>query len=549
MRIHLRAAIAPATCVVALAVAGCGSSGNGSTPAASDAAADGGSGANQTLVMAVNSLPDNLTSVPWGGVGSAMVLNGAGAQLTRYKETVPGAACDQPPGGKDVAGNLADSAEISQDGKKVTLKLKELKSPFGHTLSAEDVKFSLERELDIDSIAEDGFADAGYDTKNLVTIVDPRTVELNLKKPTSYTLELLLNNVYTMYDSTEAKKHATAKDKWGNDWLNEHLADYSGWELESFSPGDSLILKANPDWGGERPGNVSRLVIRAVPQSSTREQLITTGDADVAMGLEYDQYKKLDATQGVRVVQCAGYTRDTLILQTKTAPLDDAKVRQAISLAIDRKTLADAAYSGFAKPSQTAFPSAVGFPMPANAYTFDAAKAKQLLAEAGHPNGVNLTITFSTSRPGAVVRRSAVLIQSMLSDVGIKAKLREVASPTDFYTTYSKGQYQAILYSDPPPLTDPAFYGRVWFATDAPNNTSGFSDPEFDDLLAKLKQTPLDEQDKRHQIIGRMAEITNEANAMLGLVEPANLAVARESVGEFVPTPNGYIRFNDLSKK
>jgi peptide/nickel transport system substrate-binding protein len=546
--INLRTALVAASCgVAALAAGGCGSSsGDGASNTAR--AKSGGSGkSSATVVMAVNSLPDNLTSVPWGGVGSALLLNGTAAQLTRYDTSkISDGGCEQPPNGNDVVGNIAESVELGKH--KVTLKLKPLKSPFGNTLSAEDVKFSLERELAIDSIAEDGFADAGYDPKDLVHVVDDRTVELKLENPTSYTLELLLNNVYTIYDSTEAKKHATKKDPFANDWLNAHLADYSGWELESFTPGSDLILKANPDWGGER-GNVSRLVIRAVPQSSTREQLISTGEAQVANGLEYDQYKKLADTPGVRVIQCAGYTRDTLILQTKRPPLNDPRVRQAISLAIDRETLAQAAYSGFAKASVTAFPSSVGFKPPANAYTFDKERAKQLLAEAGHANGLDITLTFSPSRPGAVVNKSAVLIQSMLADVGIKAKLKQVASPTDFYTLYSKGSYQAVLYSDPPPLTDPAFYGRVWFASSAPNNTSGFANAEYDKALAELKATPLDQADKRDQIISRMAEITNEANGMLGLVEPANLAVARDDVEDFVPTPNGYIRFTDLSVK
>jgi peptide/nickel transport system substrate-binding protein len=380
-----------------------------------------------------------------------------------------------------------------------------------------------------------------------VTVVDDRTVELNVTAPTSYLLELLLNNVYQIYDSTEAKKHATKKDPYANDWLNKNIADYSGWQLESWTPGSDLILKANPDWGGER-GNVTRLIVRNVPQSSTREQLISTGEAGVATGLEYDQYKNLADAPGVRVVQCAGYTRDTLILNTKAEPFDDPRVRQAVSLAIDRETLAAAAYSGFAKPSVTAFPSSVGFDAPANSYTFDPERAKQLLAEAGATDA-SVTLTFSPTRPGIVVRKSAVLIQSMLSDVGIKVKLREIASPTDFYTVYSKSQYQGILYSDPPPLTDPAFYGRVWFHSEAPNNTSGFASAEYDQTLAELKATPLSETDKRKQIIARMAEITNDANAMLALVEPDNLAAARDEVDEFVPTPNGYIRFTDLSVK
>jgi peptide/nickel transport system substrate-binding protein len=526
-----------------LTAAGCGAANrNDTSESAGDAVKkDGG-----TLVFAVNSLPDNLTSVPWGGVASHTVLNGLTSHLVRYdSSSLPGGGCEQPPNGANIVPYIAESIELAPDGTKVTLKLKDLKSPYGNTLSAEDVKFSLERELDIDPVSKDGFVDAGYDAENLVTIVDPKTVELNVKKPTSYTTELLVNNIQTIYDSTEALKHATAKDKWANDWLNTNLADYSGWELESYTPGSDLILKANPNWGGER-GNISRMVVRAVPQAATREQLITTGEAQIVNGLEYDQYAKLGDSPGVRVIHCNGYTRDLLILQSKTKPLDNPKVRQAISMAIDRDTLAKAAYSGFAKGSLTPYPSAAGAE-PTNPYTFDPAAAKQLLAEAGFPNGFDLTITFSPSRPGPVVRKSSVLLQSMLGDVGIKVKLREIASPTDFYTAYSEKQYQAILYSDPPPVTDPAFYGRVWFHSEAPNNTSGFASQEYDDLLVKLKTTPLDQLDERKALLTQMAQIVNEDSSTLGLVEPANLAAATDQVSPFITTPNGYIRFHELS--
>ena len=81
----------------------------------------------------------------------------------------------------------------------------------------------------------------------------------------------------------------------------------------------------------------------------------------------------------MRVIHCNGYTRDLLILQSKTKPLDNPKVRQAISMAIDRDTLAKAAYSGFAKGATTPYPSAAGA-APSNAYTFDPEGAKRLLA-------------------------------------------------------------------------------------------------------------------------------------------------------------------------
>jgi peptide/nickel transport system substrate-binding protein len=539
-------------CLAFAAAAGCGSSSGGADSAGTDAAGTKGAGNGKTVVLAVNSLPDNLTTVPWGGIASHVVLAGLGSQVTGYDTSgFDDGGCKVPPSTAQVTGNLAESVELDPSGKKVTIKLKPLKSPFGNTLSAQDVKWSYERESAVDPVGLNGFTVAGYDTdpiEEMVTVVDDRTVELKVDKPSSFVLEALQNNIQNVYDSTEAKKHATEKDPWAQDWLNQNLADYSGWELESFSPGSNLALKANPDWGGKR-GNVTRLVVRSVPQSSTREQLITTGEADVVNGMEFDQYKNLEKADGVEVIACPAFTRDTLNLNTKAEPFDDPRVREAVSLAIDRQAIADGAYAGYAKPAKSPFPPSLGFQEPEHTYTHDPARAKQLLAEAGFPSGFPLTITFSPTRPGIVARKTAVLVQSQLGDVGIKVKLREVASPTEFYEVHSKSRYQAELYGEPAVITDPAFFGYVSLSTTGPDNTTDWESPTYDRLIAELRSTPADQGDKRKELLTQMADTAVQGHSVEFLVEVPNLVAVRNSMDRIVPLPNGQIRWLQLNRK
>jgi peptide/nickel transport system substrate-binding protein len=545
-----------------LAVVACGSKSTGGSTSNGSQAGGSRSGGS-TIVMLINSVPANLTDVPWNGPATSTVLSGLASQLVHYDgSTLPGKGCDQAPTGDNVKPWLAKSIALSPDGKKVTIVLNNWKSAYGHTLSAEDVRWSFARLFVLDDTGYDGFLDAGYvvpknptfgkkkvDTSSMIKVIDPHTVQFNVKQANSHTIELLANSELMIYDSTEVKKHATAKDPWGNNWLNTHVADYSGWQLESFEPSTSLTLTANPHWGGAPRGNVSRLILRQVPEAATRAQLLSTGQAQIATGLEFNQYKTLGNGGSTSVINCAGYTRDLLVLQSKHAPLTDERVRQAISMAIDRKTIAQTVYAGFAKPAISAFPSALGFPPPSNPYTYDPAKAKQLLSEAGLSHGAKMTISYSTTRPGVYAKQLAVLLQSELSNVGITADLREVINPADFYTAWTQGNYQSILYSDPPPITDPAFLGNVWFATKAPNNTTGFADPQYDKLLAELKDTPLSDKDKRNAILTQMAQITNNYSALLALVEVSNLAAISDKMQPFVLTPNGYLRFVELSTK
>jgi peptide/nickel transport system substrate-binding protein len=550
---RLRALAVTGACLAfAAAAAGCGSSSsNGGGGAAAGGGTKSGAG-DKTVVFAVNSLPDHMITVPWGGIASHVVLGGLGSQLTGYDTSgFDDGGCEVPPNTSNVKGNLAESIELSEDGKKVTVTLKELKSPAGNTLSAKDVKWSLDFVAETNPVALNGFAVAGYDTEPLskmIKVVDERTVEFKVAKPSSFILEALQNNIQNIYDSTEVEKHATKKDPWGQVWLAQNVADYSGWELESFTPGSKLTLKANPDWGGER-GNVTRLVVQSVPQSSTREQLITTGQADVVNGMEFDQYKNLESASGVEVIACNAFTRDTLNLNTKAKPFDDPRVREAVSLAIDRQALADGAYMGYAQPAKSPFPASLGFEEPEHTYAYDPERAKQLLAEAGHPNGFPLTITFSPTRPGLVARKSAVLIQSMLGDVGIKVKLREVASPTDFYEVHSKSRYQAELYGEPAVISDPSFFGYVSLSTTGPDNTTDWENPEYDKLIEQLRGTPSDQEAERKEILTKMADAAVQGHSVEYLVEVPNLVAVRDTVDRIVPLPNGQIRWTQLNKK
>src|SRR5579872_2708913 len=86
-------------------------------------------------------------------------------------------------------------------------------------------------------------------------------------------------------------------------------------------------------------------------------------------------------------------------------------------------------------------------------------------------------------RPGPVVLQSAVLIQSMLAQVGIKVNLHEISSPAEFFTAYNSGNYQAVLYSQNTVVADPLFNLTASFISTSPNNTFHFDDPNFDSTL------------------------------------------------------------------
>ncbi|MFE4414001.1 ABC transporter substrate-binding protein [Streptomyces sp. NPDC056821] len=514
---------------------------NGGAPKDSQGAP--GAGGSKQVTMAVQSLPDTLTIAPWGGTPSQLVLSGLGSQLAAYNGASANGCGPVTPSA--VSGLLADSITVDPDHKAVTVKLKPLKSQTGNTLSAQDVAWSfVDYGFVAQPVLKKTFAVAGYDTDHLVTVVDKHTVKLNIKSYNSYTDQMLQNPLASVYDSTEAKKHVTSSDPIAHDWLAKNLADYSGWKLDSFTPGQSLAVVANSDWGGPQR-KIDRLALQAVPADATRQVLITSGQAQVASGFQFDQYKTLSADASVKVQNCPGLNMDDLMLSTKTPPLDDVRVRQAISMAINRKQIADGAYFGFATPAQSSFNKGFGLGTFGDAYTFDVAKAKALLAEAGHPNGFPLTLTYSTSRPGPVAARTAVLLQSMLKQIGITVTLRPVASPTDFSTAVLGGSYQAVLYGEPPVIADPAYLAWIKFGSNSPNNTTGWKNADFDTLRGKLASTPATDTATRTDLLKKLAEIGDTQVPVIYLVETSNMVVTAKQTTQ-PPLPNGPIRFDGI---
>jgi peptide/nickel transport system substrate-binding protein len=513
----------------------CGGGGNGNAE---------GEGNARQAVMAVQSLPDNLTIFPYGGNASQTILSGLGSQLAGYESQ----GCENAVPGP-VVGKLAESIQLDADKKALTVKLKKLKSQAGNTLSSEDVRWSfVDYGFVIQPVLKKTFGSSGFDVDNLVTVIDDSTLKLNLKAWNSYSDEMLQNPLAYVYDSTEAKKHVTSDDPVAQKWLFKHLADYSGWKLEEFTPGQSLSVTADDSWGGgER--NIDRLVVRAVPDSATRQQLLTSGQAQLASGFLFDQYKSLEGSEGVKVTSCKGLNMDNLMFSTKKPPLNAKRVRQAISMAIDRDKLVAGAYFGYATPAKASLNEDFGGGTHGDTYTYDVAKAKSLMAAAGYPDGFDLTLTYSPTRPGPVVERSAILVQSMLKDIGVKVQLKKVTGPTEMSEImYINHNYQAALYGEPVAVADPAYLSWIKFGN-SPNNSGTFwTSPTMDKLLTNLGQVPDDKTAERQAITGQIAELGDSEAPLVQLVETPYLYAARGiTAGD--PLPNGQIAFNSIGAK
>jgi peptide/nickel transport system substrate-binding protein len=490
-----------------------------------------------TFVVAAAAIPVNLDVKPFGGEPMINVETAMMSQLFVYDTSkLAGQGCSQMGGLSNVVGDLANSWTISTDRKTVTVKLKNAKSAWGHVLTADDVVYSLNRAFALSAVAVGNMTSSTHYATPPATAVSQDTVQLHIDSPTAVDLAILTHFTGQIYDSQELKQHATSADPWANQWLMTNTADFGPWKLESFQPGSRISFVPNPYYTGSR-GNITHLIFEAVPDSSTRAQVLSTGQAQWATGLSYGDFKSLQGTAGVTTKNCVSPNRDDVVLNMKDPHFANVLVRQAISMAINRQEINLGAYQGLAQPSKYGLSAAYDFTRPSTTYNYDPAQAKTLLAQAGYANGFPMQLTYSTTRPGPQVTQSSVLIKDELAQIGINVTLVNVASASEFSTIFYKPSFQAILYSEPPAIADPYYSATTYTISTSAQDQYGWKDLSYDQLILAVGSTQ--QGPARQALIQQLAiDIVNKV-PMIYLEDTPYLYAYSSKVTGFNAVPYG----------
>ncbi|WP_327681499.1 ABC transporter substrate-binding protein [Kitasatospora sp. NBC_00458] len=278
--------------------------------------------------------------------------------------------------------------------------------------------------------------------------------------------------------------------------------------VESVQPGVSVTLARNPSYRGPK-GHADKLVYKVLPDSDSRYQSLRSGDADLIWAETPAQFKQATA-DGLRSATGPGST-STVLFNTKAAPFDDPKVRKALQYAVDREAVEKIVYLGQGKVSDGPIGSTSPYRGTAAHPARDVAKARALLAEAGHPD---LSFEYLVdSRPEGQQR--ATVLQQMFAEAGVKMTIKPL-DPASLGTAMYQRQFQVMdfitsLFGD----TDTALASL--FATGAPYNFTGWSSPAAGQAIATGRAT-LD-QAQRTRSYQEAAQAVVEEAPMLFLTE------------------------------
>jgi peptide/nickel transport system substrate-binding protein len=337
----------------------------------------------------------------------------------------------KPMPGQPLAPSLAESWSGSEDGLAYEFVLrKDAKFHTGDPVTADDVKFSFER-----------YRGTSHDLiKNRVAVVetpDPQHVRFKLKAPWP--------DFLTFYATATGAGWIVPKkyvEKVGDDGFKKAPVGAGPYKFVSFSPGVELVLEAFDSYWRKTP-SVKRLVFKSIPEETTRLAALQRGEVDIVYSIRGELAEELQRTPGLTlkpVVPPAPFWVYFADQWDPKSPWHDEQVRRAASFALDRQAMNEAITLGYSKITGSIIPYSFDFfwqpPIP----TFDLAKTKQLLAEAGHPNGFDGGEFYCDSSYSNV--GEAVL--DNLQAAGIRLKLRPLERAA-FVEAYSNKKLKNLI--------------------------------------------------------------------------------------------------------
>jgi peptide/nickel transport system substrate-binding protein len=210
----------------------------------------------------------------------------------------------------------------------------------------------------------------------------------------------------------------------------------------SFNPGVELVLEAFPEYWRKTPG-VKRLVMRSIVDETTRAAAVKTGQVDLAYLFAGPIAEDLQKTQGVKVVApllYGMYWLDFLDQWDQKSPWHDRRVRQAASLAIDRKAINQAEMLGLGKEAGSFIPPEFDFALKVPPATFDPGRARQLMAEAGYPNGFD----GGDLTPLPPYTSLGEAVAAYLGSIGVRTRVRTMERAT-FLSSWREKKLHGLL--------------------------------------------------------------------------------------------------------
>ncbi|CTQ33443.1 ABC transporter substrate-binding protein [Jannaschia rubra] len=324
----------------------------------------------------------------------------------------------------DISGVLAESWEVSEDGKTFTFTMKpDLQFASGNPITAADPVFSFVRVIKLDKSPAFILSQFGFTPDNVEETIrqtGDMTFEFEMDQAYAPTLVLycLTATVGFIVDKALVLEHEADGD-FGYEWLKTNYAGSGPFVIRDWRANEAVVMERNQNYWGEPPA-LERSIYRHIPESATERLLLQEGDIDIARKLSPQDIQALRGADGIKVQEGVKGSIYYLGLNQKNEYLSHPKVREAMKYLVDYGAIADTVMEGLVEVHQSFLPKGFLGVLEETPYSLDVDKAKALLEEAGYPDG--FTVTMDT-RNTPDITGMAQAIQQTMARAGITIEI------------------------------------------------------------------------------------------------------------------------------
>ncbi|WP_017755471.1 ABC transporter substrate-binding protein [Calidifontibacillus oryziterrae] len=440
---------------------------------------------------------------------------------------------------------LATEWTVTDDGLVYTFTLREgVKFHDGTDFNADAVVYNFDRWMNgtVETFPYyvsmfGGFKGDESHVIKEVKALDPLTVEITLNRPQAPFLKNIAMVPFGIGSPAAIEQYG--------DKFTENPVGTGPFKFVSWSRNDKIVLEKNPDFWLEGYPKLDSVIYQAIPENSARLNALITGEIDIADGLNPSDLSQIESNPDLQVYKRpsmnVGYLGLTIKENEPDHPLNNKLVRQALNHAVDKQAIIDAFYSGLGEPAKNPMPPSVsGYHEGLEPYPYDLEKAKQLLAEAGYPNGFEMELwAMPVSRPYMPDgRKIAEVLQASFTEIGVKSEIVSFEWAT-YLEKASKGEADAFLlgWTGDNGDADNFLYALLDKDAIGSNNYSYYASEELHKILVEAQSNP--NEAERNELYKQAQEIIKEDAPWVPLVHSTPLMAGKTNVAEFFPHPTG----------
>ncbi len=441
---------------------------------------------------------------------SYQILNNVLEGLTTYDDNL------------NLTPSLAESWEQSEDGLTWTFYLQEgVMFHNGREMTAEDVKWSFERLINPETGG--GNASRVGPPETVIEVVDDYTVSITHLEPFG---------IFPQSIAFDKSTGIVAQESVNEQGIIVQPIGTGPFAIAEIDGTTSIRLEKHADYWQEGLPYLDAVEITPIPDDTVRETALLGGEVDWVISIAPQNYEALESNPDVIVDTAPQLSYDYIGINLTREPFDDPLVRQAIALTLDREQIAAAGYFGLAETIQG--PTGPGSPWYFDyaPYQRDVDRARELLAEAGYPNGFEMELMPTVQYAETV--RSAQVIQQQLAEIGITATIN-APEWSQWLELQGDSMYDAYICNWNG-LIDADQYYYLQHKSDQVFNFTGYDNPEFDDLVTEARS--ISDFDERYAIYEELNQTLVDDAPYLYLYNKLEIRAYAPEVRGFVTRPD-----------